>query len=126
MNDPRSRLPPVNDLVAQAGAAGIDSATRGELVAAIRNVIDDARGRGGSAPDEGWTAAIQQRLTETNRLSLRRVINATGVVLHTTLGRAPLAPGVPERRNVAQGKVRNAADRAVHTRTTDQIGRAHV
>ncbi len=91
MNDPRSRLPPVNDLVTEARAAGIDSATRGELVAAIRSVLEDARAVGGSSPALGWVPTIEQRLNEASRLSLRRVINATGVVLHTNLGRAPLA-----------------------------------
>lgn len=35
--------------------------------------------------------AIADRLIEPHRFSLRRVINATGVILHTNLGRAPLS-----------------------------------
>ncbi|MBC7187906.1 MAG: L-seryl-tRNA(Sec) selenium transferase [Calditrichaeota bacterium] len=42
--------------------------------------------------------AVRRRLTALHRPSLRRVINATGIVLHTGLGRAPLAEVV--RRNV--------------------------
>src|SRR4030042_2244949 len=38
-----------------------------------------------------WLAAVEDELAETARPSLRPVINATGVVLHTNLGRAPLA-----------------------------------
>ena len=91
MSDPRRRLPPVNQLVADVRAAGRDGgATRTELVGAIRAVLDDARANTGEAPPDGWVAAIEHRLTEATRLSLRRVINATGVVLHTNLGRAPL------------------------------------
>ncbi|HET8673499.1 MAG TPA: L-seryl-tRNA(Sec) selenium transferase, partial [Thermoleophilaceae bacterium] len=38
----------------------------------------------------------RERLAEAARPSLRRVINATGVIVHTNLGRAPLAPGAAE------------------------------
>ena len=44
-----------------------------------------------TAPEK-WAAAVKEELTEILRPSLRPVINATGVVLHTNLGRAPLAP----------------------------------
>ncbi len=35
--------------------------------------------------------AVEQRLKESHAYSLRPVINATGVILHTNLGRAPLS-----------------------------------
>ena len=40
---------------------------------------------------EKWVGAVKEELAEILRPSLRPVINATGVVLHTNLGRAPLA-----------------------------------
>ena len=43
---------------------------------------------------EGLLADVEKEMAQTARPSLRRVINATGVVLHTNLGRAPLAPDV--------------------------------
>jgi L-seryl-tRNA(Ser) seleniumtransferase len=49
-------------------------------------------------------AALAARVGELVRPSLRRVINATGVVLHTNLGRAPLAARALERvQEVARG-----------------------
>ena len=41
-------------------------------------------------PREKWSSAIEEQVTASLRPSLQPVINATGVVLHTNLGRAPL------------------------------------
>jgi len=59
---------------------------------AIREIIAVAR-MGGDLPVdyESWAVAIDIYLTEHTKPSLRPVINATGVILHTNLGRAPLA-----------------------------------
>jgi L-seryl-tRNA(Ser) seleniumtransferase len=59
---------------------------------AIRFVIEAARENPEHAPTDlaAWATAIEKRLTVASRPSLRPVINATGVVLHTNLGRAPL------------------------------------
>jgi L-seryl-tRNA(Ser) seleniumtransferase len=62
-------------------------------VAEIRRVLDAARAEIRSG---GNGVSIEQRaaraLETLEQPSLRRVINATGVVLHTNLGRAPLGP----------------------------------
>jgi L-seryl-tRNA(Ser) seleniumtransferase len=48
--------------------------------------------------------AVSQELYEANQFSLQRVINATGVVLHTNLGRAPLSASALEHiRETASG-----------------------
>ena len=49
-------------------------------------------------------AAVAAQVSDDARLSLRRVINATGVVLHTNLGRAPLGESVLQHAlEVARG-----------------------
>ena len=44
----------------------------------------------------GIHAAIRNELSRSLKYSLRPVINATGVILHTNLGRAPLAASAIE------------------------------
>jgi L-seryl-tRNA(Ser) seleniumtransferase len=70
----------------------LERAPRAAVVNAIRAALDDARTRA-SVPsdDDGWAAEVVYQLTRILRPSLRPVLNATGVVLHTNLGRAPLA-----------------------------------
>jgi len=94
MSDPRRSLPSVTSLLeSNEVRALLEHAPRGVVVEAIRRTIDSAR----SAPDKspegmgGWVRAISAAVTASTQPSLRRVINGTGVVLHTNLGRAPLA-----------------------------------
>jgi L-seryl-tRNA(Ser) seleniumtransferase len=90
------RLPSVDAVL-----GGLEQAGRfphAVVVDAIRSVIEERRraileGK----PESGETVedAVRRRLAELEQCSLRRVINATGVVLHTNLGRAPLGQWAP-------------------------------
>ncbi len=74
---------------------------RGQVVTALRVEADALRARlaqGEAEPDVTGAIerAVADRLRTEQRPSLRTVINATGVILHTNLGRAPLGDGAVE------------------------------
>ena len=93
MTDRRRRLPSVDALVREplVAAAGAGH-PRTALVLAARVAIAEARA-GASSPDgpAAWAGAVTRLLLRATAPTLRSCINATGVVLHTNLGRAPLA-----------------------------------
>jgi L-seryl-tRNA(Ser) seleniumtransferase len=93
MTDPRRTLPSVSALLESAGVrALLVTAPRSLVLAAVRHVIGRARDDSSFVPadDAAWTQAIADHVAFAQRPSLRPVINATGIVLHTNLGRAPL------------------------------------
>ena len=55
----------------------------------------------------GLPDAIEKQLRSAMEFSLKHVINATGVVLHTNLGRAPLAQSALQRINDVAGRYTN-------------------
>jgi L-seryl-tRNA(Ser) seleniumtransferase len=77
-------LPSVDELARETGdPLAVDAA---------RVVIERAREAIRAGADPGDLAArLRQELADARRPRLRRVLNATGVVVHTNLGRAPLA-----------------------------------
>jgi L-seryl-tRNA(Ser) seleniumtransferase len=95
-------LPSVDSLLADERLA---DAPHELAVGAARTVLDRARetiragGRPGSLVD-----AVLAEVSSAQRPSLRRVLNATGVIVHTNLGRAPLSTAALERvRDVGAG-----------------------
>jgi L-seryl-tRNA(Ser) seleniumtransferase len=98
MTDKRRALPSISALLESAGVQSLlGQYPRRLVVEAVRSAVDAERSGGGTAKtEEQWLAVIAARVGGMNRPSLRRVINATGVVLHTNLGRAPLADSAVE------------------------------
>ena len=74
-------------------------------VEAARKVVARAREQIQRGDDPGDLAALlQNELDAAHTPHLRRVINATGVIVHTNLGRAPLAEAALDRvREIARG-----------------------
>src|ERR1043166_8726147 len=89
--DPRRALPSVERLLQEPGVRELLGRTpRNLVVAAAREAIASARS--GRVPFQGdWAAEVAERVERRTSPSLHPVLNATGVVLHTNLGRAPLA-----------------------------------
>ena len=87
--DARRRLPSVDAVVRAAGDVELP---RDRFVRAVRDVLAEARAAGATLDESGAADAARRRLRDRDKRSLRRVLNATGVVLQTNLGRAPLAP----------------------------------
>ncbi len=100
MTDPRRRVPSVDAVVR---AVDVDGTERKRLVSSVREVLAEARASSGEplAP-VAYARLARERLASRDAPTLRRVINATGVVLHTNLGRAPLA-------DVALAAIRDAS-----------------
>jgi L-seryl-tRNA(Ser) seleniumtransferase len=88
----------LSELVQREGAPAVAEAAR-EVLGRLREEI--AAGRISASGVElalaGLSDAVGRQLTRALQFSLEPVINATGVVLHTNLGRAPIAAAALER-----------------------------
>jgi L-seryl-tRNA(Ser) seleniumtransferase len=93
MTDSRRDLPSVNKLLETSGVKSLlEQHPRSVVVDAVRSTVDAARNAGGAQrTEQQWVDSITSAVHQATRPSLRRVINATGVIVHTNLGRAPLA-----------------------------------
>jgi len=107
------QIPSVDELLAQARLATLSKRVDRNLVVEVaRTVLADLRAR--IAGDSNWTAVsmdaasmeelISVQVEKILSRSLQPVINATGVILHTNLGRAPLPETVVDefRRTATQ------------------------
>lgn len=99
MSNPVRHLPSVNEVLQTPLLAElVRKHEHALLVAAVRQEIDEVRRRllqgepaNGQTQPERLAARVAERLERDLRPRLRRVINGTGIVLHTNLGRAPVA-----------------------------------
>jgi L-seryl-tRNA(Ser) seleniumtransferase len=109
MADPR-HIPSIDRLTARPAMAALASRYgRRAVVDALREAAEEARtamGGGAQYPDVvvAIEASARAALARSFAPSLRPVINATGVIIHTNLGRAPLGEAAVQRiTEVASG-----------------------
>ena len=91
------KLPQVEEVLHQKALTCIEGIPRDTIVNAVRKEIDARRQLilKGIEPDVNVEAIAQAAYTRANALtimSLRRVVNASGVIIHTNLGRSVMAP----------------------------------
>jgi L-seryl-tRNA(Ser) seleniumtransferase len=98
-DNPLRKLPQVQRLLEMPAANSLSAEFgRTAVTNALRATLDELREQIGAgllagAPDaQTVVARCGEKLAVRRRRGLRRAINATGIVLHTNLGRAPLAP----------------------------------
>lgn len=106
-------LPSVDQLLRTEAVAELQSSIGlPRLTAIVREVIEEMRGQIQTEPLPGRSKdllldeaakRIQSLCRQDARSSLRRVINATGVILHTNLGRAPLSEAARKAIVAASG-----------------------
>ncbi len=94
-------IPSVERVIASEQLAdAIRAYSRGWIVALARQQLEKARNgvrQGGNAPSADEVAEATRRAVEDmTRPAPRPVINATGVIIHTNLGRAPLSRAATE------------------------------
>ena len=125
-------LPPVDQVL--RSLKHLNGVPQTVLVQEIRAVIEERRDaliRGQSIADTSVESAVEERVSTLLNPSLRPVINATGVILHTNLGRAPLADFEPIKgySNLEYDlKAGRRGKRDVHTATllTALLGKAAI
>jgi L-seryl-tRNA(Ser) seleniumtransferase len=99
------RLPSVDQVLEEPTVRGLcERHGRAAVRRAVREALAAARSIGRSGDEAGLDAALASipsevagRAARASSSSLRRVINATGVVVHTNLGRAPLSASAARR-----------------------------
>ena len=99
-SDPRRNIPRMDELLQ---LPEVESARHRLAEHTIRAIIQGAvtQARRGQLPVSDIPAEIAKRLEQKNAHSLQPVINATGVIIHTNLGRAPLPGAAVEALHAA-------------------------
>ena len=124
MTDPRRFIPKMDEILQYPAVRTAQERSAPHKVRAIIDaVLADARS-GLLAPSQ-IEEELAARLDAVQPFSLRHVINATGVIIHTNLGRAPLPPAAVDALVAAAGYTDVEMDLDSGLRSRDR-GRAAV
>lgn len=119
--DPRRLIPRTDDLLALPAVRSARSRLSAQLIGELVRQTQERARRGELAPGQVepalLTAVAARRAT-----TLRPVLNATGVVVHTNLGRAPLSAAAVEALVAASGYVDVELDLATGSRARRGAG----
>src|SRR5262245_27854119 len=100
--DPRRRIPALDGLLKESELSALTRLYgRASVRVQVAGLLEELRLQGG-LPDEAARESLPARLASEGGRRIqasrqgrtRRVLNATGVALHTNLGRSPLAPEI--------------------------------
>jgi L-seryl-tRNA(Ser) seleniumtransferase len=98
----------IDGLASEYGRQSVIEAARAELDAMRAKISNDALdGDRLEKALEALFGAVRDRVRRTTACSLRRVINASGVLIHTNLGRVPLSRDAVERIALCAGGYSN-------------------
>lgn len=101
MNDQLRQLPQIEAMLAYPAISALaDAYSRDETVAALRTTLANLRraitkGDPVQLPDfadDAFADSLRKMIEQDRQMNLRAVVNATGIIIHTNLGRACLAP----------------------------------
>ena len=135
MTNVLQNIPSVNELLERPPLRQlVERVSRTTVVGGVRHFLDNLRSEVQQAaadvelPSPGELAErIAQWITADQTLNLRPVINATGVLLHTGLGRAPLADAaVQAMQDIARGYASLEVDVTSGQRSDRQADVAHL
>ncbi|MGO4120716.1 L-seryl-tRNA(Sec) selenium transferase [Arthrobacter sp. YAF16] len=119
--DPRRLIPRTDDLLALPAVRAARSRLSAQLIGELVRQTQERARRGELAPGQ-VEPALLSAVAARRATTLRPVLNATGVVVHTNLGRAPLSASAVEALVAASGYVDVELDLATGSRARRGAG----
>lgn len=121
MSDPRASIPRTDDLLARDSVAAARMRLGDHVIRTQITTVQQRARDGAIAPEEVATV-LDEALSQHSPTTLRPVLNATGVVIHTNLGRAPLSAAAVEAIVAAAGYVDVELDLSTGERSSRGAG----
>ena len=116
ISDPRRRIPRTDELLAHPEVREAAARLGTDAVRALVRDVQE-RARRGDLDPASVASTVVTELAARGRIGLRPVLNATGVVVHTNLGRAPLSEAAVAALVTASRYVDVELDLATGTRS---------